>query len=578
MKEYFTWKVWILLLAILLGAFALAPNPWASGVEITSIDASSDAVQFGLAAGQKILSINGQEISNEHDVLQALSLLYYPEQELKVKTSEEEVTYIITNDLGFLLDANLSLVDSSVNVSKGSTLLSINGEAISDSKAFEDFYDTIIPKKVINIKTDQGLVAYLSREIPPIVVSEAKKTNLAFGLDFTGGTRVLLQPVSDEEISDEDISTLIDVLSNRLNVYGLSDIKIRSASDWEGNKYVLVELAGVTEQEVKSLISQQGKFEAKVGEEVVFEGGKKDIPYVCRNDGTCSGIRNCKQSTEFWTCSFDFSITLSQDAAEQQADATRDLDVVSESGQRYLSEPLDLYLDGELVDSLLIGENLKGQATTGISISGPGYGSTESAAVEDATASMNTLQTILITGSLPFDLEIVKLDTISPIMGESFLRNMLFVGLLSILAVGIVILVRYKKFSFFFPVMFTLFVELFLILGFAAFVKWNLDIAALAGILAAIGTGVDDQIVILDEAVRGRKENTSTKERLKRAFFIIFAAYATTVVAMLPLWNAGAGLLRGFALTTIAGVTIGVFLTRPAFASFVEKIDTEKKE
>ena len=128
--------------------------------------------------------------------------------------------------------------------------------------------------------------------------------------------------------------------------------------------------------------------------------------------------------------------------------------------------------------------------------------------------------------------------------------------------------------------MFTLVCELFLILAFAALVGWNLDIAAIAGILAAIGTGVDDQIVIIDEAVHGRKEDINSKERLKRAFFIIFAAYAATVAAMIPLWNAGAGLLRGFALTTIAGVTIGVFLTRPAFASVIEHLeeDEEKKK
>jgi len=82
--------------------------------------------------------------------------------------------------------------------------------------------------------------------------------------------------------------------------------------------------------------------------------------------------------------------------------------------------------------------------------------------------------------------------------------------------------------------------------------------------------------VILDEAIRGRKEDVDTKERLKRAFFIIFAAAATTIAAMIPLWNAGAGLLRGFALTTIAGVLIGIFLTRPAFASFVEHLEKEE--
>ncbi|MBW3001002.1 protein translocase subunit SecD, partial [Candidatus Woesearchaeota archaeon] len=54
------------------------------------------------------------------------------------------------------------------------------------------------------------------------------------------------------------------------------------------------------------------------------------------------------------------------------------------------------------------------------------------------------------------------------------------------------------------------------------------------------------------------------------AFFIIFAAYFTTVVAMLPLWFAGAGLLKGFALTTILGVSIGVLITRPAFAAIIQ--------
>jgi preprotein translocase subunit SecD len=37
-----------------------------------------------------------------------------------------------------------------------------------------------------------------------------------------------------------------------------------------------------------------------------------------------------------------------------------------------------------------------------------------------------------------------------------------------------------------------------------------------------------------------------------------------------PLLFAGAGLLKGFALTTILGISIGVFITRPAYAAAVE--------
>lgn len=44
---------------------------------------------------------------------------------------------------------------------------------------------------------------------------------------------------------------------------------------------------------------------------------------------------------------------------------------------------------------------------------------------------------------------------------------------------------------------------------------------------------------------------------------------------MLPLFRAGAGLIRGFALVTIIGVTIGVLITRPAFAAIIESLTEE---
>jgi len=93
---------------------------------------------------------------------------------------------------------------------------------------------------------------------------------------------------------------------------------------------------------------------------------------------------------------------------------------------------------------------------------------------------------------------------------------------------------------------------------------------SIAGIIAGMGTGVNDQIVILDESVSNLR--ISMKERIKRALFIIIGAFFTIVAAMLPLFWAGAGLLRGFALTTIIGVTVGILITRPAFAEVIRRI------
>jgi len=110
-----------------------------------------------------------------------------------------------------------------------------------------------------------------------------------------------------------------------------------------------------------------------------------------------------------------------------------------------------------------------------------------------------------------------------------------------------------------------------IILGVASFINWNIDLPSIAGILATIGTGVDDQIIILDET---RQEiSLSIKQKLKRAFSIILGAYFTAVVALFPLLWAGAGLLKGFAITTIIGITAGVLITRPAFVDMIRKIE-----
>ena len=95
-------------------------------------------------------------------------------------------------------------------------------------------------------------------------------------------------------------------------------------------------------------------------------------------------------------------------------------------------------------------------------------------------------------------------------------------------------------------------------------------------IIAAIGTGIDHQIIIADETISGEKRKIfGLKEKIKSAFFIIFGAAATMVAAMLPLIFLVAEFVKGFAITTIIGVWIGVSITRPAYAKIVEAFSKE---
>ena len=113
--------------------------------------------------------------------------------------------------------------------------------------------------------------------------------------------------------------------------------------------------------------------------------------------------------------------------------------------------------------------------------------------------------------------------------------------------------------------------EIIILLGIASAIKWNLDLPSIVGILVMIGTGVDQQIVILDESLS--KRAGSMKEKLRWGLYIVMAAYFTTMFSLIPLWWAGAGLLRGFMVTTLIGLTIGVLITRPAFADMLKILE-----
>lgn len=512
--------------------------------------------------------------------------MVYGEEKMKLKFTWRIWLLIILLIFSFLSIINFASFQHGIKITsvesnstafeqglrQGQIITAIDGQKISDVESFTNLLSqkfSSAEKIKTTFTVDGNDIVLYTNELPKITVSKIPMTNLKFGLDLVGGSRALIK-AQEKDLSFEEVTDLVDIVSNRFNVYGITDMDIRSISDLGGNHFMLVEIAGATPEDLRGLISQQGKFEAKIGDEIVFVGGDKDITSVARS-GQDSGIYSCSQAQEGYYCSFRFTIYLSEAAAQRHADITSGLDVESTSEGNYLSEKLDLYIDNQIVNSLLINENLKGSATTQISIQGSGSGATESDAYEAAESEMHKLQTILITGSLPYKLEIVKLDTISPTLGTGFTKYILLAGLAALVAISIVVFARYRKLKSSLALLAISISEIIIILGVAAMIKWDLDLPSIAGILAAIGTGIDSQIIVLDEAKQTMI--LSIKQRMKRALKIILGAYFTAVVALLPLWWAGAGLFKGFVFTTILGITLGVLVTRPAFTDIVKKIE-----
>ncbi|MCK9150914.1 preprotein translocase subunit SecD [Methanobacterium alcaliphilum] len=364
------------------------------------------------------------------------------------------------------------------------------------------------------------------------------------GLDLKGGSLIQIQ--LEKPVDSDTMNTVTSVLDKRLNILGVKDVKVRAS----GTQNVIVEIAGVQPDEVAKIVGSPGKFEAKIDNKTVFTGA--DIVSV--------------QPAVITDTQWEVPFKLSADAAKNFAEAAK-----GRAGT-----PVEMYLDDQMITNPEISaEVANGVPTTEVRITGG------NATKEDATTEAKSIETLMKSGALPVKVRIVGVSSVSPDLGKEFGQGALIAGLLAILSVSALIIIRYKSPILVIPIIFTTLAELVLVLGSAAVIHWNIDLAAIAGIIAAIGTGVDDQIIITDEVLKGKnvkeRRTRRTRTKIKGAFFIIFASAGTLIAAMLPLayvgfsrGATGIGMLSGFAFTTILGVIIGIFITRPVYAKFIE--------
>src|SRR3989344_5876797 len=259
-------------------------------------------------------------------------------------------------------------------------------------------------EKRISIITDKDSFIFLDYNLSSIVVGNLPKSNIKTGLDLSGGARALVRPVNGT-LSDDQMSDLVDLTNQRLNVFGLTDLTVKSSKDLSGNNFLLVEVAGASPQDLEELVSKQGNFQAKIGNNTVFIGGEKDITHVFR-DASQSAVYTAESLGDgTYLSRFTFTITLSAQAAQRHADITNVIPLDPTSGGQYLSENL----------------------------------------------------TLLLTGSIPYQLEIVKLDTISPSLGKQFTKSLITLGLTVFLIISIILFIKYRKIKITLAVILTMF-------------------------------------------------------------------------------------------------------------------------
>ncbi|MEM4255397.1 MAG: hypothetical protein QXR53_03650 [Candidatus Norongarragalinales archaeon] len=219
-------------------------------------------------------------------------------------------------------------------------------------------------------------------------------------------------------------------------------------------------------------------------------------------------------------------------------------------------------------------EPLGQNAITQYSITGMSSGATPEEQQQNALVELRELKSILSGGRLPVTTIVGSYYDVSPSLGRQFLFYSMFALFFAVFAVSLFLTLRYRKLLLILPIVATSIIELVLLLAILG-TFGTLDLSAMAGVIAIIGTGVDNQIVITDEFSRKRRENEAevgAKEKLSRAFFIVFTTAGISIASMFPLFSSGIVEVTGFAVATMLGVILGIAVTRPAYGVVAEEL------
>ncbi|MFO7793357.1 MAG: hypothetical protein R6V35_00075 [Candidatus Nanohaloarchaea archaeon] len=490
------------------------------------------------------------------------------------------------------------------------------------------------------------------------------------GIEFTGGTRLLLKMETNAtgEEQQELADQVRDVLSIRMTQLGLPDPQVRTVDIGGGNYRLQVEVGVTNQSQIREVISQEGRFEARMpiqvedereftieetynfvwdekngSVEVGDETYRPDERFTLSEEGPeFVYINNTERYANIEVVTYtgadvqdvgsgqisgsgpynwQFPTTITSDAARNVNRIAQNYRTSVNTDEGYLQHDngefarMGLYVDGERNSALRMSGVFKDQVLTQSQISGGDD------TYDEAQSSLENMQAILQSGSLPVSVEVESTTTLSSALGDDFLRASILSIVGSLIATGLLVTARYQNPKVAIPMVVTGASEVYILLGVWFTTAGTLSLSAIAGIIAAVGTGVDDQIIITDES--DREVIQSWTEKMKRAFFVIFTSAASTIGAMSPiiypgtvslfLALAGVGLLmynfygrksnrhftaigvfaaliggfiftagpsgaamssiHDFAWTTILGIMVGITITRPAFSKFMEQLD-----
>jgi len=176
-------------------------------------------------------------------------------------------------------------------------------------------------------------------------------------------------------------------------------------------------------------------------------------------------------------------------------------------------------------------------------------------------ADAQTLALVLKAGALPAPVTVGEIRQVGASMGEELVKKGSLAALVGLALVILFMAIYYKKTGLIADV--ALLLNGLLILAGLALFNATLTLPGIAGFVLTLGIAVDANVLIneriREELDHGKTARQAVDQGYDRAFWTIFDAHVTTLIAGFILFATGTGPIRGFATTLIIGLLASLF-------------------
>ena len=396
--------------------------------------------------------------------------------------------------------------------------------------------------------------------------------DIRFGVDIKGGVNVTFAPSDGYDATDDQLDAAQLVIENRLVGLNVTDYELYV--DYDSDRLILEFpwQSGETDFDPESAIDEIGttayltfREGSSADGELILDGSM--VESASAQYGPVSG-----SSSEYYV-----ALKFTDEGAKAFGDATTNL---------YQSNgTISIWLDDENVST----------ATVNAAITDGSAIITSSAANPFTQDDVVKMARQINSGSLPFALTVDSYSTISPSLGENSLSAMVLAGLIAFALIVVLMTVLYRLPGFLACIALAgqVAATLAFVSGyFPVFESFTLTLPGIAGVILAIGMGVDANVItaerIKEELRSGKSLDGALKSGFARGLTPIIDGNVTIVIVAVVLMGAfgpsdgffakvlhfvffafgpsTAGTIYAFGYTLLTGVLLnfvfGVFATR----------------